>query len=208
MLKEKIHNGKFNYILYRPEHDDGRKKPLILFLHGAGERGDNLDAVTVNGLHIIDDNHLDYNCYIVAPQCPYDDFWAARIESLYSFLTEIINTYNIDKNRISLTGISMGGYGAWFLAMAHPEVFSALAPCCGGGMPWNAHVLKMPVKAFHGELDKTVYPYNSTDMIEAIKNSPEHSDDVSVTVYAGVAHNSWVLAYTDELFKWLISKSK
>ncbi|MGN1081152.1 MAG: hypothetical protein ACI4QV_03600 [Acutalibacteraceae bacterium] len=206
MKPEYIQHKNYNYVLYRPSNDNGKKKPLVFFLHGAGERGDNLEIVRKNGLPAFEKG--DYDCYVIAPQCPNDSFWAARIESLYEFLLEMIKTYNIDENRISLTGVSMGGFGTWFLAMAHPDTFCAIAPCCGGGMPWNAHVLKMPIKAFHGDKDPTVLPSNSIDMIDAVMKNPDRNPDVSLILYHNLPHNCWDTAYDDALVKWLLSKSK
>lgn len=207
MKIEQIKHNIFNYCLCKPK-SEGPKKPLIVFLHGAGERGDDLSIVPKNGLRIVEEQDLWYDCYIVAPQCPADTFWAARVESIKAFIDDMVKTYDIDTDRISLTGISMGGFGTWFTAMAYPDMFSAIAPCCGGGMPWNAKVLKMPVKAFHGDKDVTVLPSCSIDMIDALMKSPDRHSDVSLTLYHNIGHNSWDIAYDDSLFKWLLSYSK
>ncbi|MBQ8533880.1 MAG: phospholipase [Clostridia bacterium] len=207
MKIEQVKHSIFNYCLCRPTVE-GPKKPLIVFLHGAGERGDDLSIVPKNGLRVVEEQDLELDCYIVAPQCPADTFWAARVESIKEFIDDIVKTYDIDTNRISLTGISMGGFGTWFTAMAYPDMFCAIAPCCGGGMPWNARVLKMPVKAFHGDKDVTVLPSCSIDMIDALMKSPDRHSDVSLTLYHNIGHNSWDIAYDEALFKWLISYSK
>jgi predicted peptidase len=207
MNKEFIKHSIFNYCVYKPKNTDG-KKPLIMFLHGAGERGNDVSLVCKNGLKVIDEQNLELDCYIVAPQCPADTFWAAKVESIKRFIDDMIMFYNIDESRISLTGISMGGFGTWFTAMAYPDMFCAIAPCCGGGMPWNSHVLKMPVKAFHGANDKVVLPSNSIDMIDALMKSPQRHKDVSLKIYEDTEHNCWDKAYDEELFKWLLSYSK
>jgi predicted peptidase len=120
-------------------------------------------------------------------------------------IASMIETYNADVDRVSLTGISMGGFGTWFTALAAPEKFSCIAPVCGGGMPWAASTLKMPIRAFHGDKDTVVSPSQSIDMIDqAQKTNP----DALLTLYHNVGHNSWDYAYTDGLIAWLISNSR
>ena len=96
----------------------------------------------------------------------------------------------------------MGGYGTWHMAMAYPNMFRAIAPCCGGGMAWNAEVLKMPIWAFHGKEDSTVAPYQTYDMVDALKNC---GGDIRYTYYDNVGHNSWEKAFSPELIKWFES---
>ncbi|MBO5306212.1 MAG: prolyl oligopeptidase family serine peptidase, partial [Clostridia bacterium] len=138
----------------------GEKLPLIIQLHGAGERGCGgkmLDLVDVHGFSkFLKDE--DHRLIAVMPQCPKDSFWAARVESIVKFIEHLIREYPVDPDRVYLTGLSMGGYGTWFTAMARPDLFAAIAPVCGGGMAWNAGVLKMPIWAFHGTEDAVVSP--------------------------------------------------
>lgn len=197
---------KFPFVEYSPE-DRAEKLPLIIQLHGAGERGvggDDLSKVDVHGFSkIIRDK--EYNCIFVMPQCPLDSFWAARVESIVEFIDHLVSEFNIDEDRIYLTGLSMGGYGTWFTAMASPDRFAAIAPVCGGGMAWNAGVLKMPVWAFHGTEDKTVSPVQSDEMVAKLT---AFGADVRYSRIDGVGHNVWENAYTEELLGWLLSKSK
>lgn len=184
-----------------------QKLPLIIQLHGAGERGsgkDDLEKVDVHGFskYIKD---VEYNCVVVMPQCPKDTFWAAKVESIIKFTEQVIEEFNADRNRIYITGLSMGGYGTWFTSMARPDLFAAIAPVCGGGMAWNASVLDMPVWAFHGEEDPTVSVNQTEEMISALENLGR---DVTYTRLDGVGHNAWDYAYNEELLKWLLSKSK
>lgn len=196
----------FPFVEYSPEKKR-RGLPLIIQLHGAGERGegrDDLVLVDKHGFtHVISDS--DREAIIVMPQCPKDDFWAARVESLYIFVKDVIEYYGCDENRVTITGSSMGGFGTWFFAMAHPELFAAIAPVCGGGMAWNASRLTMPVWAFHGDQDETVTLIHSTEMVEKLK---ELKRDVKFTVFEGEGHIIQKLAYTVELLDWLISKQK
>lgn len=197
----------FPYIAYIPEQLSDHPA-LIIHLHGAGERGygqDELDNVLVNGLpNVATDSNLK-NCILVMPQCPWDSFWVAKIESLKRFIDAIVDQYSIDTNRIYLCGLSMGGYGTWYTAMAYPELFAAIAPCCGGGMAWNAPMLKMPIWTFHGLDDTVVSPTQTLEMVNVLKNVNPH---LKYDLYEGVGHDSWVKAFTPELLEWFFSHRK
>lgn len=199
-------NWEFPFVEYSPEKG-GEKLPLVIQLHGAGERGEGgaeLDLMDVHGFSEYL-NKNDVKCRFVMPQCPKNTFWAARVESLIKFTKHLIKEFNADEKRIYLTGLSMGGFGTWFTAMAAPELFAAIAPCCGGGMAWNAEVLKMPVWAFHGACDDVVAPFHSDNMAEALLKA---GADVKYTRIEGVGHNVWDYAYNKELMEWLLSKKK
>ena len=181
--------------------------PLIIQLHGAGERGEgkeDLEKVDVHGFskYLKD---AERECIAVMPQCPSDTFWAARVESVIKFIEQLKAEYNIDEDRVYLTGLSMGGYGTWYTAMARPDLFAAIAPVCGGGMAWCAGKLTMPVWAFHGVDDPTVSVTQSDEMIEKLKRLKR---DVKYTRAEGVAHNVWNIAYNEELFNWLLNKKR
>ena len=196
---------EFPFVKYSCDKND-KKLPLIIQLHGAGERGygkDDLKKVDVHGFSKILENS-EYECMVVMPQCPVNSFWAARVESIVRFIKQLTETYNVDEDKIYLTGLSMGGFGTWYTAMAHPELFAAIVPICGGGMAWNAGVLKMPIWVFHGELDDLVSPTQSDEMVDSLK---AHGADVKYTRLEGVGHNVWDYTYDDELMKWLLSKT-
>lgn len=197
----------FPYIAYIS--DDVSDNPaMIIHLHGAGERGEggeHLDRVLTHGFPKNMPLSEFRNCVLVMPQCPTDTFWVARIESLKKFIDKMIEIYNADKTRIYLTGLSMGGFGTWYTAMAYPDTFAAIAPCCGGGMPWNAETLTMPVWAFHGACDTVVLPSNSIDMVESLRKT---NNNVRFDLYEGVEHNSWERAYSPQLMKWLLEQRK
>ena len=126
-------------------------------------------------------------------------------QSIIEFIEQLKEEFPVDADRVSLTGLSMGGYGTWFTAMAKPELFSAIAPVCGGGMAWNAGVLKMPVWAFHGVIDNVVSVTQSDEMVEGIK---KNEGNVKYTRLENVGHNVWINAYTKELIDWLISHKR
>lgn len=184
-----------------------KKLPLIIQLHGAGERGcgkDDLEKVDVHGFSQYLKN-AEHNCIVVMPQCPLNTFWAAKVESILKFIEQLINEYDVDENRIYLTGLSMGGYGTWFTSMARPDLFAAIAPVCGGGMAWNADVLKMPIWVFHGVEDRVVNVAQSDEMVLKLK---DENENLIYTRLDGVGHNVWENAYTKELFDWLLSKRR
>lgn len=183
------------------------KLPLIVQLHGAGERGfgkEDLSKVDVHGFskYLKDAVH---DCVVVMPQCPVNSFWAARVESIVKFIEQVKEEYNIDENRVYLTGLSMGGYGTWYTAMARPDMFAAIAPVCGGGMAWNAGVLEMPVWAFHGVEDGVVSVNQTDEMVAKLK---ELKKDVTYSRIDKVGHNVWEKAYNGELIEWLLSKKR
>ena len=197
---------EFSFVEYSPENKR-ENMPLIIQLHGAGERGDGAGELYLVDKHGFSKimNDLDCECIFVMPQCPSNQFWAGRVESIISFIQRIAEKYRADKSRIYLTGLSMGGYGTWFTAMARPDLFAAIAPVCGGGMAWNADVLDMPVWAFHGDMDPTVSPTQTREMVEALKASGK---DVKYTEFAGEGHGIQDLAFTKELVNWLLSQKK
>ena len=196
----------FPYIAYIPDNISSNPA-LLIQLHGAGERGngDTLEKVLVHGFSKIvnDDNFND--CILLMPQCPENTFWVAKIESIKKFINNIIKEYSIDESRIYLCGLSMGGFGTWYTAMAYPEMFAAIAPCCGGGMAWNAYALRMPVWAFHGLDDTAVFPNHTIEMVEKLK---EFNPNLKYNLYEGVGHDSWNKAFTEETLKWILSQHK
>ena len=195
----------FAFVKYEPTKKQ-ENLPLIIQLHGAGERGDGKDELSLVDVHgfpkIMKD---EYPAIFLMPQCPKDSFWAARVESLARFIEQLKAEYEIDEDRVYLTGLSMGGYGTWYTAMAYPETFAAIAPVCGGGMAWNAKVLTMPVWAFHGEDDTAVSVTQSDEMVEAIRKK---EGNVKYTRMPNVSHNVWIHAYNDELYNWLLSQKR
>ena len=207
IIREETGKSGFPYIAYIPEEISSHPA-LLLQLHGAGERGNggaDLDQVLVHGFSkIVSDQNLT-DCILVMPQCPTDSFWVARIESIRRFLDEMIRAFSADTSRIYLCGLSMGGFGTWYTAMAYPDLFAAIAPCCGGGMAWNAGVLTMPVWAFHGLEDTVVSPVQTIEMVEQLKALGR---DVRCSLYEGVGHGSWALAFTEPTLRWLLEQKK
>lgn len=204
--------AKLSYLLKLPEgYEEGTDEvPLVLFLHGAGERGTNPEDVRKLGLPEVADRE-DFPFILLAPQCPVSTArrsnWIMELDGAQALLEEVVETYRVDKSRIYLTGMSMGAYGAFELAGRMPETFAALAAVCGGGCPEKAGLLRdLPVWIFHGEDDDVIPIKESVDMVNAIRHA---GGTAAFTSYPGVKHDSWVQAYNDpELYKWMLSKSK
>lgn len=206
-IEHREEKWRFPFVSYRPEKKGEGKLPLILQLHGAGERGegaDDLALVDVHGFsHMLAEEELA--CLFVMPQCPRDSFWAAHVESIVAFVEQLKREFDIDEDRVYLTGFSMGGFGTWYTAMARPDLFAAIAPVCGGGMAWNAGVLRMPIRTFHGVDDPTVSVNQTDEMVAALRAAGR---DVTYTRMEGVGHNVWQYAYNEELYRWLLSKRR
>lgn len=204
-----------NYLLFLPQDygvEPGKKWPLILFLHGMGERGNDLELVKKHGMAKILDKKDDLEFIVVSPQCPDDSFWPAETEALNALLDTIVGAYAVDTSRIYLTGLSMGGYGTWHLAAEHPERFAAIAPICGGAMFFSGLAAKIgalkdvPVWAFHGARDRTVSVAESADLVGALKKC---GGQATLTIYPDADHDSWTRTYDNpELYAWFLSHKK
>lgn len=197
---------QLNYILTCPEDiQAGEKLPLIVFLHGAGERGDNLDLLKVYcvpKLFTQNPEHRGVRAYTLSPQCPADSTWIDYKRELMSLIDSVIANNQIDPSRVSLCGISMGGFGTWELAMTHPHRFYKISPLCAGGMNWRAWALKMPIRVYHGKLDDVVPISQSEAMVNSLKAC---GADVEFFVYDDLAHNCWDRAFEEtDLISWLV----
>ena len=178
--------------------------PLLIFLHGSGERGDDLNTVKVHGPPKIADRDPAFPFVLVSPQLPANEDWdVARLDAL---LDRTLKTLRIDRSRIYLTGLSLGGHATWRWAAAEPWRFAAIAPVAGRGDIATACALKtMPVWAFHGDRDDTVPPEGSFAMVRAIRacgGAPR------LTIYPDLGHNSWDPAYDDPALYWWLLKQR
>ena len=203
MTPKKISTGPLPYLLHTPDTDVS--VPLILFLHGSGERGDDLVHVGDEGLPEILASSPE--AVIIAPQCPEDTRWTDHLDALESILDEVIARYRIDKGRVYLTGLSLGGQGAWFLAARAPERFAALVPICGRSDSEAADRLKdVPTWVFHGADDDTVPSNESEKIVSALQAV---SGNVKLTVYPDTGHDSWTRAYSEpEMYTWMFSQRR
>jgi predicted peptidase len=196
-----------NYLLYLPDGYEfkGKPWPLVMFLHGSGERGTDIDAVKRNGPPMLVEAGKKFHFILLCPQCQEWIYWDNKF--LMALLDEIESKYNVDKNREYLTGLSMGGNGTWSLAIEYPERFAAIAPISASGEPDDVCALKnVPVWVFHGEKDDLVPIKEDADMVNALKQC---GGDVKFTIYSDVGHGAWVEAYNNpELYDWLLSHSR
>lgn len=185
--------------------EPGRRYPLLIFLHGSGERGLDLSLLTFHGPWAFLKAHPEYQCITVAPQCPLGTWWQTPFVD--DFIKEVMATYRVDPDRVYLTGLSMGGFGTWNEACAHPERFAAIAPICGGGDPKQAAALKnVPTWTFHGDADRTVPIAGTQAMVDALKAA---GGDVRFTIYPGVGHNSWTQTYNNpNFYAWLFAQRR
>ena len=200
---------KWNYLLYLPDdYEQKQSHPLMLFLHGAGERGDNqLDRVKIHGPAKLISQGKKFPCVVVSPQCPSNRWWDAA--ELSALLDHIEANYKIDSKRIYVTGLSMGGYGTWALALREPNRFAAIAPICGGGNEISINYvdkITAPIWAFHGAKD-TVIPLSK---LEAMQKAHEAAGvEMKVTVYPEVGHDAWNNAYDDQqLYEWMFAQKR
>lgn len=196
----------YNYILHQPTGTT--KKPLIVFLHGSGERGTDVQKVTKHGpLKYLSNTNLD--AFILAPQCPENSYWES--ESLYQLIQKTLHDNpNIDSNRIYLTGLSMGAWGAWNLAFAHPEIFAALVPIAGFvdriPMIENCKIKHIPTQIYHGLLDDVV-PFEYA--ITIYKKLKPCSTNLELTIFDDANHDSWSRVYDDKkIYEWMFQQIK
>lgn len=196
------------YLLYLPENYNQNQEtlwPLVVFLHGSGERGDDVNRVKVNGPPKLVQEGKKYPFVLVSPQAREGErFEPGTIKKL---IDDLKKRYKIDPDRVYLTGLSMGGYGTWETAQEYPEEFAAIAPVCGGGdAAKNFRLRHLPVWCFHGAKDDIVLPSESQKMVDSLK---KYSSDVKFTLYPDANHNSWDATYSnDSLYSWLLSHKR
>ena len=206
-IKTKIvQKRELAYALHIPKNAL-EKKPLIIFLHGSGEKGMDIEKVKVHGpLKYLKSHVLD--AYVLAPQCPENEYWDEEV--LHKLILKIQKEHNIDINRIYLTGLSMGAWGAWNLAVAHPETFAALVPIAGYvdriPMVENCKIKAIPIRIFHGLLDDVVNVEYSITMYKKLKSC---NTNVELTIFDDANHDSWSRVYDNqEIYDWMFQQTK
>lgn len=194
------------YIISYPDNFKSDKKyPLIIFLHGAGTRGDDL-RVLQNNINFVNLCKWQVKEYILAaPLCPVNN-WNEHMNKLIGFTDMLRSCSYVDNKRVHLTGNSMGGYGTWELTGLRPDWFASAMPVCGGGIPWMSHNLtNVPIKAFHGILDTVVEPYESLAMVRAVNLRGGHAH---LILFPDLAHDCWTRVYSTEAnIDWLLGFS-
>lgn len=200
--------------------------PLVLFLHGIGERGkDNVAQLKHGVCSFVSKSHQQkYPCIVLAPQCPESMKWvnvdgglkshiqpdtiSLALKAVKNLIDSLVSVLPIDTNRIYITGISMGGIGTWDAITRYPNFFAAAAPVCGGGDETKAsRLVNIPIWAFHGANDNVVLTSRTVNMINAIKN--KNGKKAQCTIYPNVGHDSWTNTYKEEkLYKWIFKQKK
>jgi predicted peptidase len=220
---------------YRLRFPDGFKEgdktryPLVVFLHGAGERGSDNEIQLVHGAieFARADRQAKYPCFVLFPQVPLNEKWAdadwgkptgtgnvsdkdtPSMAAVLGMIDQWVKSGSVDPDRIYLTGLSMGGYGTWYAGAIHRERWAAIAPICGGGDPtWAKRYAGLPIWNFHGTADKAVPISRSREMIEALAAAGQKPEPKN-TEYEGVGHDSWTQTYRrDDFFEWLFAQRK
>ena len=202
---------RLGYLLFLPKDYgiDGRKWPVMLFLHGSGERGDDLKLVKVHGPPKLVDSRPDFPFIVVSPQCPKERSWNGEVQLhvLAELLDSVLTRFHADRERVAITGLSMGGFGSWSLIAKHPARFSAAVPICGGGNPDDADKLKsVPFWVFHGAKDFGVPLKLSETMVAAVEKA---GGSAKLTVYPEAGHDSWTETYKNEaVYDWLLAQRR
>lgn len=203
---EIVKKNELQYALHIPKNIK-QKKPLIIFLHGSGEKGSDIEKIKVHGpFKYLKNNEID--SYILAPQCPENEYWNAEV--LYKLIQKVQKENNIDSSRIYLTGLSMGAWGAWNLAFLHPEMFACLVPIAGFvdrvPMIENCKIQDIPTRIFHGLVDDVVDVNYSIAIYKKLKPC---SKDIELTIFDDANHDSWSRVYeSKEIYDWMLKQKK
>ncbi|WP_116788425.1 prolyl oligopeptidase family serine peptidase [Flavobacterium psychrotrophum] len=198
---------QLGYALHVPENAKKEKKPLIVFLHGSGEKGTDIEKVKIHGpFNYLKTHSID--AFVLAPQCPEEEYWDSEV--LYKLIQKVAKDNNIDPKRIYLTGLSMGGWGAWNLAFAHPDMFAALVPIAGFvdrvPMIENCKIGEIPIRIFHGLLDDVVDVQYSEVIYKKLQPCAK---DIKLTIFDDANHNSWTRVYDDPaIYEWMLKQTK
>lgn len=194
--------------------DDHNKEterlPMIVFLHGVGERGDDPEVLKKHGItkcFTRDPLYHGVRAITLSPQCPAGLVWNHLVRELFELIQRAAKEYNADPERISITGMSMGGCGTWDMLCTYPEFFSAAAPVCGAGFIFRApYRSSLAIRAYHGDRDDIVPYHCSVEMVETVK---ARGGEATLITCEGWGHNSWDYAYEmSDLVEWLVSRKR
>jgi predicted peptidase len=202
--------AELSYLLYEPAPGGPKRAPLVLFLHGMGERGDDLSLLAVHGPPLRAESGAALPYWLAAPQCPLGSSWFFQLDALRALLKDLVRRHPVDTSRIYLTGLSMGGFGSWHLLIENPHAFAAVLPICGGEalasglaerLPSVAHV---PVWAFHGAKDDVVPPVLQQYLVEELRKA---GGNARLTMYPDADHDSWTRTYEDPAVQeWMLAQ--
>lgn len=199
---------KCDYLLYLPENYENNTDnfPLIIYLHGGSQRGKDLNKLKTYGLPYLIEKGNNYDFIIASPQCPDTTYWS-RINWFDSLYIDLISKYRIDKNRIYLTGISMGGFGTWHAAMDYPDKIAAIIPLCGGCNDSTeiCRINKIPVWTFHGTKDTVIYINETERLVDRLNKC---NGNVKFTRLEDRGHAIFDIYEKQEIFDWLKEQIK
>ena len=210
--KQTIKTVSLDYLIYLPENyvqDSEAAWPLIVFLHGKGERGNDLAMIKKHGIAQITIHQRTLPFVLLAPQCPLGTWWGEQTDALDALVDDVAQQFHVDTTRVYLTGLSMGGYGTWHFATLFPHRFAAVAPICGGGSHWHDYPGRVtalkdtPVWAFHGADDPVVPVSESQILVDVLQDA---GGDARLTIYPNTLHDSWTKTYSNpELYTWFFA---
>ncbi|QOV91999.1 carboxylesterase family protein [Humisphaera borealis] len=226
-----VAGGKLNYRFLIPTGYDAKAPatyPLVLFLHGAGERGtDNAAQLKWGGQQLATDLQKAGKCFVIAPQCPPGKQWvntpwakgsyssdkvaiSDELKMAIEVVEKAVGDYKIDKSRLYVMGLSMGGFGTWDAIVRRPDLFAAAVPICGGGDPSKAANLKgIGIWTFHGDADTAVPTAGTREMVAALRKAGVTQQTLKYNEYPGVGHNCWSKAWeTKGLWEWMLASKK
>lgn len=195
-----------NYIVYHPENYENL--PLLIYLHGAGERANNIEHLHRHGVPKLISEGREYPAVVLCPQCPGEFVWCNVVRDVKRLIDKVVKDYNIQKDRICITGSSMGGFGTWSMGITYSNFFSAIGPVAGGGMAWRSSNLKTtPVYAIHGKKDALVLPFLSEHLVKATN---EYGGNAKLLLLDDYAHNDGIdEAYRNtDLIEWLLAQRR
>ncbi|MGI8601730.1 MAG: prolyl oligopeptidase family serine peptidase [Verrucomicrobiales bacterium] len=208
-VRQEFHTatGRIKFWLWLPKRPPFAGSPLMLFLHGAGERGDDLKLVKKHGPPRLVEANKDLQPFIlISPQCPKERSW--NIDQLKELVDALAEKYRADKSRLYITGLSMGGFATWEMTAKYPDLFAAAIPICGGGNPKDAEKVKrIPFRVYHGAKDEAVPVHRSQQMVDALKKAGAR--DVEIEIFPDIAHESWTPVYANpQTYAWLLKQRK
>jgi predicted peptidase len=205
---------KLDYLCHIPaeaESNPHKKFPMIFFLHGAGERGSDINLILKHGIPKEVEKADDFPFITVCPQCPENITWAEQLDELNALYQLVIEKYPVDVDRVYLTGMSMGGFGTFAFAAKYPQYFAAIAPICGGS-PWLIAeervepLFKLPAWVFHGAKDPLVPLAYSEKMVALLRAG---GAEVKFTVYPEADHDAWTETYANpKLYEWFLEHAR
>ena len=196
------------YIMLPDNYDINKKYPLVVNLHGAGTYGMKPEDMPIDSPEMKYYRLRKPECVMLVPLSNFET-WSSQQRNLKHLIDVVIDKFNIDVNRVSICGGSMGGFGTWDMITEYPDFFAAASPFCGGGMAWATSRIKdLPIRIYHGDDDALVIPERSIEMFNALKAHNPENGDITLTLIPGAGHNAWEPAYKDGVLEWLISKSR